>query len=108
MIIPEKTAGNLALAIHELATNALKYGALSQPSGQVSISWTVEHADADKHFRLEWRERGGPLTAKPVREGFGSRVISSALSRERNGHVERSFEPEGLRCKFDFTMNSAG
>ena len=107
LIVGEHTAGNLALAVHELATNALKYGALSKSSGRVLISWSVEAADSDQHVRLEWRETGGPTAAKPARQGFGSRMISSALTRERNGKVEMLFEPGGLHCKFDFTMDAS-
>ena len=106
LVIAEKTAGNLALAIHELATNALKYGALSNSSGRVLISWTVEPADADRRISLEWRERGGPPATKPKREGFGSRVVSSALARERDAQVKQLFEPDGVHCTFDFTMNA--
>ena len=105
--LSENTAGALALAAHELATNALKYGALKSASGKVSIKWSVR-PDADgRRVRLEWRETGGPPTpAEPERQGFGSRVVRAAVLREREGKTDIAFEASGLVCCFEFVADA--
>jgi len=92
--ISPKTALALALAMHELSTNAVKYGAWSNETGRVAIAWSV----ADGQLRLEWREHGGPIVVAPARRGFGSRLIERGLAGELGGTVTLYFEPEGLRC----------
>jgi two-component sensor histidine kinase len=84
-----------ALALHELATNAAKYGALSTPQGRVEISWRLE---ADGALDFCWRERGGPPVIAPQRRGFGSRMIERSLARELKGAVVLDFQPQGLVC----------
>ena len=96
--IGREQAVSLALAIHELATNAAKHGALSVPEGRASIAWDVETADGSAVFRLDWVESGGPTVVPPTRRGFGSFIIEQALSKEFGGRVEISYPPEGLRC----------
>jgi PAS domain S-box-containing protein len=105
--LPESTSGALALATHELATNALKYGALKSANGKVAISWTVQ-PDADgRRVRIEWRETGDALpSAKPERQGFGTRVIRAAVSREREGTSDVTLGPDGLRCRFEFVADA--
>lgn len=83
----------LAMALHELATNAVKYGALSNDVGQVSISWTEEGGGS---VRLEWRERGGPPVRSPGRRGFGTRLLQSGLAHELGGGAEISFAAAGV------------
>jgi two-component sensor histidine kinase len=90
----------LALAVNELATNAIKYGALSQPSGRVEIAWTVTDA-----LRFAWREAGGPAVAAPTRSGFGSRLIKNLLAKDFEGVVELRYDPEGLSCKLEAPRN---
>lgn len=89
-----KTAVSLALAIHELATNASKYGALSSENGRVIVTWTA----TDGRLELEWREEGGPTVVAPGKLGFGSRMIERGLASELGGEVELQFLPEGVRC----------
>lgn len=84
-----------AMLLHELATNAMKYGALSVPEGRVFVTWTVE----DGTLALVWRETGGPGVARPTRTGFGSRLIRMGLLG--SGDTEMDFRPEGLHCRFD-------
>jgi PAS domain S-box-containing protein len=88
------TAVSLALALHELATNAAKYGALSNHSGRVCVRWTV----ADGRLRLEWREQGGPPVIAPDRRGFGTRMIQRTLASEFGGEVDLEFRPDGVAC----------
>jgi PAS domain S-box-containing protein len=78
-----KSAVALSMAVHELATNAIKYGALAGEAGHVDVSWSL----ADGRFRWSWRERGGPPVAPPTRKGFGSRMIERALATQLSGRV---------------------
>lgn len=87
----------LSMAIHELATNAAKYGALSVAEGQVSISWSVAPAQP-RHLTLCWQERGGPSVATPVRKGFGTRLIERSLALELAGEVSLAYVPTGVVC----------
>ena len=108
ILLPERAAGNLALAMHELATNALKYGALKTPLGKIHVTWSVEWLDGERRVQIDWRESGGEaITAKPERRGFGSRVIATALAGEHNGTSEVHFEPDGLHCRFQFTLTNS-
>ena len=95
-LLPD-AAQALSMALHELATNAAKYGALSATEGHVSLSWTLDQARCE--LILTWRERGGPpLTGAPERRGFGSRVIEATLENQLGGTVERVWDQEGLVC----------
>ena len=96
--VPPRIAVGLALGLHELATNAVKYGALSAPQGEVSISWEVEGPLLDRFLRLEWRETGGPPVKPPEKRGFGSRLIESGLAAELRGNVTLEFNRDGVRC----------
>jgi two-component sensor histidine kinase len=82
----------LSMALHELATNAAKYGALSTSAGTVELSWRVESGE----FQLSWREHGGPPVAAPTRRGFGSRLLQRALMRELGGATTVIYAPEGV------------
>lgn len=93
----------LAMALHELGSNAVKYGALSRDGGRVSIDWTL---DADL-LRFVWREADGPIVQPPVRRGFGSRLIQEGLARELNGKVRMDYLPEGLVCELSFPLEKA-
>jgi PAS domain S-box-containing protein len=92
--VPPKTAVSLAMAVHELATNALKYGSLSIPQGEVLIAWEVN----DERFELTWTERGGPPVSAPSRRGFGTRLLQRGLAAELEGDAVLNFDPAGLVC----------
>jgi two-component sensor histidine kinase/two-component SAPR family response regulator len=92
--IKPSVAQNFALAIHELATNAAKYGALSAPQGKLDVCWTL----GKEALVLEWTETGGPTSAPPMKTGFGSKVIDASIKRQLNGDIERSWLQDGLRC----------
>ena len=94
MLKPE-TVQNLGLALHELATNAQKYGALSSDSGRVCIHWQV--CDAAK-LKLIWEERGGPPVTAPERSGFGRAMLETVVSRALAGEVKLSFPAKGVCC----------
>jgi two-component sensor histidine kinase len=85
----------LSLALHELATNAAKYGALSTPGGHVAMRWRL----AGKALTLTWTEEGGPPVAPPTRAGFGTRLLHRGLAHELHGEVVVTFDPEGVRCE---------
>ncbi|WP_176559314.1 sensor histidine kinase [Rubellimicrobium roseum] len=95
-----QAAVNLTLALHELATNATKYGSLASPAGRVSLGWTVS-AGSEPLFRLSWEERGGTAVAPPARTGFGSRLIQRGLSAELGGPVLLDFRAGGLVCTIE-------
>jgi PAS domain S-box-containing protein len=89
----------LGMALHELATNAAKYGALSIAAGQVEVLWSVDPDDrGGRRLALQWREHGGPPVAPPGRKGFGSRLIERGLSQELNGEARLIYEPTGVVC----------
>lgn len=105
--VSERTAGALALAVHELATNALKYGALKVGRGTVALNWSEQASGGASRIVIEWKETGGELVSgEPEKKGFGSRVIHSAVAGEKDGHVEMKFERDGLRCRFDFAART--
>lgn len=95
--VAPKQALALTLAVNELATNALKYGALSVPHGKVDVSWAATNAH-EPAFEFIWREHGGPTVAAPTRQGFGSRVIKDFLANDFGGVVQLSYEPDGFVC----------
>jgi two-component sensor histidine kinase len=92
-----RVALSLALIVHELATNAVKYGALSSRDGKVRIRWTVDTVAGESRFDLEWRETGGPAVNRPVATGFGSRLIRAGLA-SASSRVDIAYAPEGLVC----------
>ena len=99
----------LAMMLHELATNALKYGSLSNATGTVAVSWALSYTDgptSDARLRLclKWEERGGPPVTPPARKGFGSRMIERGLAAELSGEVQLSYEPEGVVCTVDMPL----
>ncbi|MFZ0267507.1 sensor histidine kinase [Caulobacter sp.] len=98
LMVSPKAAVVLALAFHELAINALKYGALSSVGGRVDIGWSV--AGGDK-LAITWTEQGGPEVRPPERRGFGSRIVEVALPNELGGEVDLDYRPEGLRCRIE-------
>ena len=98
--VPLDPRGALALgmAIHELATNAVKYGALSVPEGNVAVTWGVEPTDAGDQLVLEWVERDGPAVTAPTARGFGSTLIERALNHDMSAQAKIEFLPDGVRA----------
>ena len=97
LILNPGAAQPFALAIHELATNAAKYGALSSPSGRLRVSWRDDAAGGG--VRLTWRECGGPVVQPPSRQSFGSTLIGMAVRQQIGGMVEHHWNPQGLVCE---------
>lgn len=101
---PPKAALALGVAFNELATNAVKYGALSNAAGSILIRWTMEPAPAGQRLVLKWQEKGGPGVTPPSHKGFGSRVIERGLARELAGTVRLDYRPEGVVCTMDIPV----
>ena len=97
VLLSPKATEAVGLALHELATNAVKYGALSVPDGRVAVAWTLENQDsASRELRLSWVERGGPPVTPPSRKGFGHAVFERSVAMSLNGKVSMDYAPEGL------------
>jgi PAS domain S-box-containing protein len=99
ILLAPRTAIAFTLALHELATNAAKYGALATPGGHVEFRWRIE--ERDDTFRAEWKEFGGPPVAAPKRRGFGARLIEQGLASELGGDVALEFAAAGLVCRIE-------
>jgi len=97
VMLPAQQAQNMALAIHELVTNAVKYGALSSPSGTVGISW---ERHSGSQLSLIWKEQGGPGVAKPARTGFGTKLLNATFP---NAKID--YAPDGLYCQIKLHLN---
>jgi PAS domain S-box-containing protein len=101
--LPASLAQAIAVAIHELATNAAKYGSLSGPAGKIDIRWQIDEADS---LQLRWTESGGPQIAEPMRKGFGVDAIDGMV-RTLSGRITRQWKPEGLDCELSFPVIGA-
>ena len=96
VILTAQAAQNFALALHELATNAAKYGALSTQDGQVRISWSVSEADARGRFTFNWQEQGGPTVTPPTAKGFGRVVLEQVMAEFFDPPPQIEFSPTGV------------
>jgi two-component sensor histidine kinase len=105
--LPTRLAVSLALALHELATNAAKYGSLASATGVVDISWQLMSARLAPRLALRWAETGGPPVKPPTRQGFGTRLLQRALSAEISGTVTLDYNPDGLVCTIDAAVESS-
>ncbi|NNF44923.1 MAG: GAF domain-containing protein, partial [Phycisphaerales bacterium] len=102
VILGPSAALAVHMVIHELSTNAAKYGALSVPDGMVSVRWDREDRDGTPWLRIVWTETGGPPVTPPDHNGFGSNVVQRTIPYELDGEVEMSFPPEGFTCTIAF------
>jgi two-component sensor histidine kinase len=99
LTLDAQQAHNFTLAIHELVTNAVKYGALSSPTGRIEISWTVTGNVAGETLKFKWQERGGPPVATPDRQGFGTSLLKTVFR-----DIDLEFAPEGFSCEIAATI----
>jgi two-component system CheB/CheR fusion protein len=99
--LPPEIATPFGLVVHELATNAVKYGALSNENGSVTLSWTLETGNKGARLKFHWREKGGPEVKKPSASGFGSKLIQQGLP---GAEVKHEFHPEGVECSLDIQL----
>lgn len=105
---PPKAALALGIAFHELATNAVKYGAFSNETGRVRIGWTIEPKPDGNRLILCWSEENGPPVTPPAKKGFGSRVIERGLGFELGGNTHLDYRPDGVVCTIDIPAPQAG
>jgi PAS domain S-box-containing protein len=101
--VSPRTALSLAIALHELATNAVKYGAFSNDAGKIAIDWTMS-SGAEDRLVLRWRERDGPPVSAPMHKGFGSWVIERGLAHELGGQVTLEYLSHGVACTIDIPL----
>ncbi len=94
---PRQTV-SLGMVIHELATNSAKYGAVSAPTGRISITWKITADHGKDWISIEWREQGGPSVKPPIRRGFGWRLIERSVTQELGGSFEPTYAKEGFHC----------
>jgi two-component system, chemotaxis family, CheB/CheR fusion protein len=93
-----RAAVTLGMVLHELATNSIKYGALSVPQGRIEVTWALAHRSPAHRLELRWSERDGPVLAPPAKRGFGTEFIERAARFELGGEARIAFEKSGLRC----------
>ena len=97
VLVSPETAQSVALTLHELATNAAKYGALSAKGGELAVRWATD----DGRLTLDWEEKGGPRIEKPSSTGFGMKIIHANLNASGKGRVDFDWRPQGLQCRID-------
>jgi len=107
VVLRPRAVLTLAMAFHELTTNAAKYGALSVPGGRVEIAWRPVEEDGRTWLRIDWTEQNGPPVSSPSRRGFGSRLIEGSIAAELGGSAHLDYAPEGLRCTMTMPMDMA-
>ncbi len=101
VMLPPGATLALGIALHELATNAVKYGALSNHAGSILIGWTINNAPQGSRLVLHWQEKDGPPVTPPSRQGFGSKVIERGLTHELGGTARLDYRADGLACTID-------
>lgn len=99
LLISAGQAQALSMAFHELATNAVKHGALSGDNGRIDISWETENSDAQEQLCIRWREIGVTIEREPVRRGFGSDILERAIPNILNGKFNRTLHRDGIECE---------
>ena len=106
LVLAGKQVFGLALALHELATNAAKYGALAKPSGKIAVTWRAGEPGSDEPFELVWAESGVGSVSAPSRVGFGTRLVTRALPMEFGGEAQVDYGPDGLTFTLSSTMRT--
>jgi PAS domain S-box-containing protein len=107
LVIMPKAAQALGMVFQELATNAVKYGALSTAEGQIAVRWILTGENDSARLRVVWQEEGGPAVVAPEQQGFGTRLIQILLRQDLGGHVDLSYAPAGARCEFQIPLERA-
>ena len=105
--INPRAALSITMVLNELATNALKHGALSGPAGNLAIVWQLSDEDNRATLQLSWQERGGPPVSPPQRRGFGTRLIERCIEADLGGVIDLSFDPTGVNCHIAFPLGPA-
>jgi two-component sensor histidine kinase len=100
LMLEPNAAQTVAISLHELATNAAKYGSLSASGGRIEITWTLT---ADEKLKLSWVELNGPAVAPPTRRGFGTRIVENMIGQLK-GEVRLDWREQGLRCEIELPL----
>jgi two-component sensor histidine kinase len=100
-IVTPEAAQNIGLAVHELSTNAAKYGALSVPEGRVAVCWSQANSGGTERLHMSWLETGGPAVVPPSRKGFGQLVTEQLTARALQGTADLKFGAAGVSWKLD-------
>ena len=103
--LPPRIAQAMVMAIHELATNAAKYGALSREGGSIEVEWRTEQHEADEYAVFRWRERGVPIQVEATKKGFGSEIIERTLPYALDGTAQLTFHSDGAECIIKFPLS---
>jgi two-component sensor histidine kinase len=102
--LPPKVALTLAMVLHELATNAAHFGALSSQNGTLTVTWRLNETGAQPMLHLDWSEDGGPAAVAPAAQGFGLKLLQRGVEKELGGESRIAFAPEGVRCALDIPL----
>lgn len=106
LLLSPGAAEALAMAVHEMGTNAAKYGALSVPEGFVDVRWLLEETAEGEQFRIEWVESGGPVIEAPNRQGFGTRIIVDVPRVKLNARIVAQYPPQGFQWRLECPRSS--
>lgn len=106
VMVRQNAAQSFALLLHELTTNAVKYGALSAPGGHVAVRWSVDQERQPTAFILSWEETGGPVVAPPTRAGYGRKIIEDTM--RRIGRHQVDYAPTGLKYRMEAPLDKVG
>jgi len=104
LTVPSKQAQLLSMAFHELATNAVKHGALSTKAGRIEVVWGAERRKGAEHVRIRWREHGVTIDHPPLKRGFGSEILEKSIPEMLQASFNRTFHPDGIECVFEFRI----
>jgi two-component sensor histidine kinase len=104
VLLRPKAALALGMTLHELASNAVKFGAFSSAAGRVDVTWETTAEEPPHRLVLRWREAGGPKVSHPVRKGLGRKLIEETLHYELGAAVRLAFEPQGVSCVIEFDL----
>ncbi len=104
VLLRPQTTLTLAMVMHELVTNAVKYGALSVAAGTLALDWRIVGAEGARTLLIDWRESGGPPARPPEHKGFGSKLLEWGIMREMQGRVDVAFEPSGFRASIEIPL----
>jgi PAS domain S-box-containing protein len=102
-----RAALSITMALNELATNAIKHGALASPAGRLALGWAKRDEPDRTVLQVDWREQGGPVVLAPARRGFGTRLMQRCIEGDLAGEVDLSFEPTGVACRITFPLGPA-
>lgn len=107
VVLPSELAVPVGMALHELTTNALRHGSLSDPNGRLHVTWWVEESAGGRSLRWDWSEHDGPPTGHPTREGFGHRLLNKVLAVQTGAEVDVAFAPDGLRVSIRMPLSGS-